>query len=244
MTGEIPLLIVLLILFIAALVRSTFGFGDAIVGMPLLALIVPMKIATPLMGFMGPTLALPLLVREWRHLHPRSAIRLILATLAGIPVGLFYLRDANERVVTAVLAAVIILFSLYSLFRPGLLRLRSDRAALPFGFAAGILGAAYNANGPPVVFYGALRGWKPERFRATLQGYFLPTGAAVAVSQGIAGFWTKPVFWTYVYSLPLVVLAIFIGSKFRRKIPEQKFNRVIYGLLLVVGAGLLIKAIG
>jgi hypothetical protein len=29
-------------------------------------------------------------------------------------------------------------------------------------------------NGPPLVIYGALRRWTPERFRATLQGYFLP----------------------------------------------------------------------
>lgn len=243
MTGDIPILIVLLILFASALIRSTFGFGDAIVGMPLLALIVPLKIATPLMGFIGPTLALPLLAREWRHLHPKAAFRLILSTLAGIPFGLLFLKNINERIVTLVLAAVIILFSLYSLFRPGLLRLRSDHAAIPFGFVAGILGAAYNANGPPVVFYGGLRGWRPERFRATLQGYFLPTGAAVAIGQGIAGLWTSPVVRVYLYSLPLVLLAVFIGSKLCRKIPEHKFNRYMYGLLLVIGIVLAVKAL-
>jgi len=242
-SAEIPILIVLLIVFFAALVRSTFGFGDAVVGMPLLALFIPLKIATPLMGFIGPTLALPLLVREWRHLHPKAALRLIVSTLAGIPFGLFYLKEMNEKTVTLVLAAVIILFSSYSLFRPGLLRLRSDRAAVPFGFVGGVLGAAYNANGPPIVFYGALRGWRPERFRATLQGYFLPTGAAVAFGQGIAGLWSRSVIVTYIYSLPFVVLAIFLGSKLGRRIPEPKFNRYIYGLLLAIGIVLLVKVL-
>ena len=41
-----------------------------------------------------------------------------------------------------------------------------------FGFFAGILGGAYNTNGPPVVIYGSLRKWSPATFRATLQGYF------------------------------------------------------------------------
>lgn len=29
-------------------------------------------------------------------------------------------------------------------------------------------------NGPPLAVYGSLRRWSPQRFRATLQGYFLP----------------------------------------------------------------------
>jgi len=176
----------------AALVRSTFGFGDALIGMPLLALLLPLRSATPLMAFVGPTLAILLLIREWRHLEVRSALRLILATLAGIPLGLFFLKRVDERAVNMALAVVIILFALYNLFRPGLLRLRTERSSWAFGFAAGVLGAAYNTNGPPVILYGVLRGWRPETFRATLQGYFLPTGTAILIGQGIAGLWTKP----------------------------------------------------
>jgi len=41
------------------------------------------------------------------------------------------------------------------------------------------IGGAYGMNGPPLVAYGSLRRWTPpERFRATLQGYFLPARAA------------------------------------------------------------------
>jgi len=47
------------ILFVSALLRSTVGFGDALVAMPLLSLVLagvfaePMKFATPLVGLLA-----------------------------------------------------------------------------------------------------------------------------------------------------------------------------------------------
>jgi uncharacterized membrane protein YfcA len=236
-----PLVPVLAIVFIAALVRATFGFGDALVGMPLLALVIPLREATPLMAMVAPVLSLGLLAREWRHLDFRSSLRLVLSTVAGIPLGLFVLARADERPVDLVLAAVIVLFAAYSLVRPGRLRLKTDKSAVAFGFAAGILGGAYNTNGPPVVLYGALRGWPPEAFRATLQGYFLPTGLAILAGQGIAGLWTRPVVTAFAASLPGAVLAVVIGSALARRIPAAKFSRYVYLLMLALGLVLLIK---
>ncbi len=51
MTFNVPILPVLLIVFIASLVRATFGFGDALIGMPLPALVISIREATPLMAF-------------------------------------------------------------------------------------------------------------------------------------------------------------------------------------------------
>jgi uncharacterized membrane protein YfcA len=240
---EINLAAILLILVAAALVRSTFGFGDALVGMPLLAMVVPLRTATPLMALVGPTIAVLMLVRTWRRVDFRSTAVLIASTLAGIPFGLYVLKNVRETTVDAVLASVIILFALYSLVRPELHRLRSARSAPLFGLAAGILGASTNTNGPPVVFYGALRGWPPESFRATIQGYFLLTGPAILIGQGAAGLLSRQVWRAYFYALPLIVITVLVGLGLGRRIPAARFYRWIYGLLLAAGIGLLLKTI-
>ncbi len=234
---------VLAVVFLAALVRGAFGFGDALLGMPLLALFVPLTFATPLMALVGPTLAVLILVKEWRAMDIRGAGVLIASTIAGIPLGLLVLKYADARIVNLILATVIILFALYNLIRPGLLRLRTARSAPLFGLAAGILGAAYNTNGPPVIFYGALRGWPPESFRATLQGYFLPTGSAILIGQGIAGMLRKPVLTTYLYALPALVLAVVLGRAIGSRIPAAKHAGWIYALMLAAGLVLLGKTI-
>lgn len=62
MIPDIQLLPVLLILFLSTLVRSTFGFGDALVAMPLLALFIAIKTATPVVAIIAPTIAISLLI--------------------------------------------------------------------------------------------------------------------------------------------------------------------------------------
>ncbi len=211
--------------------------------MPLLALVVPLTTATPLMAFVGPALSLLLLFGEWRHIDWADTRVLILSTIAGIPFGLFLLKRVDARFVNLLLAAVIILFALYSLFRPGLVRLKSGRSAAAFGFLGGILGAAYNTQGPPIILYGALRGWPPEMFRATLQGYFLPTGLAILIGQGAAGLWTEAVLKIFLWSIPLLAAAAAIGRALSRRILAEKFNRWIYALFLLSGAVLAAKVI-
>ena len=44
---------VLSVVFLAALVRSTFGFGDALIAMPFLVVLVGLKTATPLMALIA-----------------------------------------------------------------------------------------------------------------------------------------------------------------------------------------------
>jgi hypothetical protein len=235
---------ILAIVLLVSLVRAVFGFGDALLGMPLLVLVLPVTTATPLMSLTGPTLGAMLLFFGWRHLDLRHTATLILGTLAGIPLGLLFLKSMDNRVVTLALALLIILFSFSGLIRPGRLRLRTAKSAPLFGLAGGILGAAYNTNGPPIALYGALRGWTPEEFRANLQGYFLPTGLAIMIGQGATGLWTGTVVRLYLESLPLMIAGVLAGEAVSRRIPAAKFNLWVYGLVFIAGAVLLLKVFG
>ena len=47
------LLPVIVVVFLATLVRSAFGFGEALVAVPLLALFMPVRVAVPLPTLTG-----------------------------------------------------------------------------------------------------------------------------------------------------------------------------------------------
>ena len=231
-----PVITAVAILFVSTLIRSAIGFGDALIAMPLLAMAVGIQTATPLVAFVASTIAIIVLAGNWRNVDMKSAWRLILLSLVGIPFGLVLLKVAPEQVVKIILGALLILYGLYSLFAPRLPIIRNESSAYIFGFVAGVLGGAYNTNGPPIVMYGLLRRWPPEHFRATLQFYFLFTGLSILASHGIAGLWTPVVLWLYLYSIPAIALAIYIGGKINNRIPTDLFSRVVYALLVVVGA--------
>jgi uncharacterized membrane protein YfcA len=232
------------IIFVAAFVRSALGFGDAVIAMPLLAMVVGLKTATPLVAFMGPTISLLILARSWRGGDMKSAARLIAASCLGIPLGVYGLARLPEGPLKIALGALILLYGVFGLARPGA-RIKNEKAWLPWlvGWTAGVLGGAYNTNGPPVVAYGMLRGWPPESFRATLQGYFLPTGLMILAGHGIAGMWTGEVVKTYLYSLPAIGLGVVLGGLVNRRLTHDLFAKLVYGFLVLMGAVLLVRAL-
>jgi hypothetical protein len=153
---------VVLVIFLSTLIRSALGFGEALVAVPLLALLVPVEVVAPLAVLFSITVAAVVVIQDWHKVQFESAWKLFLSTLLGIPLGLLLLTKVPESVVKGGLAVVIIAFSTYCLRRVHSFELKSDRMAWLFGFAAGILGGAYGMNGPPLVVYGALRRWSPE----------------------------------------------------------------------------------
>ena len=177
---------VLVVVFVATLIRSTFGFGEALVAVPLLAFVLPVAVAAPVVVLLSITIAAVVVVQDWRKIHVRSAMWLLVPTFAGVPLGVLLLASAHQRVVKALLAVVLVGFAGYFLAgkRPPELGSDSRGWMLGCGFVAGVLGGAYGMNGPPLVVYGAMRRWSPQEFRATLQGYFLPASVAAMV-----GFW-------------------------------------------------------
>lgn len=234
---------VIAVFFLATFVRSAFGFGEALIAVPLLALALPLQVAAPVAVLISITVAVIVLAQDWRQVHVRSAGRLVLSTLVGIPLGLFALTRLDERIVKACLGTVIAAFSLFTLSQRKKAVLHDDRFAGLFGFGAGVLGGAYGMNGPPLVMYGTLRGWSPGHFRATLQGYFLPASLMSMAGYWLAGLWTPAVDRCYLTTLPATLVAIPLGRVANRHMNGPVFLRVVHLGLIVTGALLLLQGL-
>jgi uncharacterized protein len=231
--------------FIATLIRSAFGFGEALVAVPLLAFCIPLDVAAPLVVLVSITIAGIVVVQDWKKIHLRSTGWLVLYTLFGIPLGLLLLTSSHQRVVKATLGVIIITFSTYSLIGRTPLELRRDsrRWLLACGFCAGVLGGAYGMNGPPLVVYGAMRRWSAQHFRATLQGYFLPASIIGMGGYWLAGLWVPAVTHYYLLALPVTLLAVYLGRVINHRLHGEAFLKYIYLGLLSIGALLLVQAI-
>ncbi len=230
-------------MFLATLVQCTFGFGNALLAMPLLAFLVPLSFATPLVAMVSMTVTVAIVAADWRHMEFGATARLVIGAVFGIPLGIWLLTSLDERIVKGVLAGVILSFAVFNLAHPRRFHLKSDRWAVLFGWVAGVLGGAYNTHGPPLVIFGFLRQWSIQQFRATLQGYFLLAGSMVLASHALAGFWTKAVLWHYMMCLPLTALAFGTGHFLSRRISPGRFQKLVYVALIGIALGLLMNVL-
>ncbi|MBW2408233.1 MAG: sulfite exporter TauE/SafE family protein [Deltaproteobacteria bacterium] len=236
-------LAILGVVFLSILVRSTFGFGEALIAMPLLAFIIDLKTAAPFVAIIAGTVTFIILVTNWHRVQFHSAWRLVVASFAGIPLGLLFLKGTYDVTMKVALAIVIIVFSIYSLLSPRLWVLKNEKYAYGFGFIAGILGGAYNTAGPPIVIYGTMRQWDPGAFRATLQGYFLPTWLFIMIGHGVSGLWSSSIWQLYLVSLPVLLVAYLIGNRLNRSIPAKSFHQYIHIILIGIGIFLFFRTV-
>lgn len=236
---------VLAVVFLATLIRSAFGFGEALFAVPLLALFIPLKVAAPLAVLVSITIAAMVVAQDWRKIHLRSTSWLVSATLAGIPVGLLLLTSSHQQAVKIALAVFIMAFAAYSLLgsRPPELKRDSTVWLLGCGFVAGVFGGAYGMNGPPLVIYGAMRRWSAQHFRATLQGYFLPASIIGMGGYWLAGLWVPAVTHYYLLCLPVILPAVWLGRVVNHRLHGEAFLKYVYAGLAVIGVVLLAQSL-
>ncbi|MGF7230781.1 sulfite exporter TauE/SafE family protein [Arachidicoccus sp.] len=236
--------LILLISFIASLVRSTFGFGESLVAVPLFLLFLPIEIAVPLSVMLSVIIAFVVVVQDHKKIHFNSAKWLIFYAVLGLPIGVAILVYGNERFIKIGLGVLILIFALYSLFATGHNTPGKDNKLWLFfcGFLSGILGGACGLNGPPLVIYGKKRNWSAKHFRATLQAYFFPVSLI-----SLAGYYFKGLinFEVYQYtatSLVTAIPAIFIGRYINHRLRDGSFFRYVYWGLVLVSALLIISS--
>ena len=233
-----------MVVFIATLIRSAFGFGEALIAVPLLALRIPISTAAPLAVLISVVVAGVIVAQDWRKIELNSAAWLVVSSLFGIPLGLLLLTRVNDHLAKMILGLIITGFALYSLTAKRNLHLKKDHILwlLGAGFCSGILGGAYGMNGPPLAIYGALRRWSPQHFRATLQGYFLPASLAGLIGYAILGLLVPAVARYFLLSLPVVIVAILLGRALNHRLRGDGFFRYVYFGLIVIGGVLIAQA--
>lgn len=236
--------------FLGSLMRSTFGFGDSVVSMPLLALLpIPFSDAVALVGLVGFTVALLSVFSSWKHLDKNVLKWLSIATVIGIPFGLFLVRFVNQYWINLALGTLLVLYAIHTLSSSPqrLARMHSHfqkkSATLPFGFLSGMLGSAYNMNGIPIVLYGTMRNWAPNAFKDNLQAHFLISSSLIIFSHFLSGFWSRELGIYYLFALPVIVLAILIGNFLYSKIDTERFRKYVLWLIFLLGLSTLFNTL-
>jgi uncharacterized protein len=233
-------LFTLIIVFLAVFTQSLTGFGSGLVSMAFLPEILGVKTAVPLVVLVTATLEAILLLRFRGAFNLKAVGPLILASIFGIPIGIWALRGLDEQVLLTVLGAVMAGYALYALLNLKLPELKHPLWAIVFGFASGLLSGAYSVGGPPAIIYGSCRGWKPDEFKSNLQGLFLINDFLAVMGHGLSGNLTPQVWRMYLLALPVLALGILAGAAVDRYIDPRLFRKLVLILLVVMGVRMML----
>lgn len=239
---------VMLAVFLGSLMRATFGFGDSVISMPILALLpIPFSTSVALVGLVGFTVALFFARSGWNDKNPVVLKKMSWATIIGIPFGLILVRLASQEWISFILGILLIAYAIFSLTNSAQRqkslqeRFSNPNTSYPFGFLSGILGSAYNMNGIPVVLYATMRDWSPRQFIGNVQSHFIVSSTLIITSHFLGGFWTSDLLVLYLLSVPAVLLAIALGNRIYARIKTDKFIQYVFYIIFLLGVFNLIE---
>ncbi len=240
MTTE--LILILLIVTLATFIQTATGFGLALVAVPLLTAVIGLQATAPFVSIFGLIVIFLLLLRYRDAIHIRPVIILVIAALAGVPLGLYLLREIDPAVGTKILGAFIVVYVIYAFLTPMLPQLTNRTWPYLVGFVSGLLGGLYAISGPPVIIYGNCKQWPPKTFKANLQGFFLPVGIMILLGHFLEGNVT-PLLWRYaLWSLPAIGVGMVLGLQLDGRINTTTFRKIVLILLLIIGLRLIFSS--
>ena len=225
--------------------RGSTGFGGA-VGMPLLALVIPMKLLVPVWTLLGFTSSVAILGRDRRHVAGRDFVAFLPWCLLGIGAGLYLFSALDSRSLARGLGALILLYASYMLWateRPAAPGHWLGRVIAPVaGTLSGVVGALFGTMASVFfVMYLDARRLAKDRFRATLSAMLLTLSLARGIGYYAMGEFTRDVWILFAATFPLMLAGVYVGDRIQLNMREQTFRRVVCVTLFLCGIPLLLK---
>ena len=236
------LLIAALGVFVIAFMKGSFGGGFAILGIPLLSLVMDPLTAGALLA--------PLFVAMdtcalyyWRPLTwSRQDVILLAPSMAvGISAGYFALRVLDPHMTAIVMAIITLAFADTWLFgrRAQQPLPRSTPRAIGAGTASGLTTMIAHSGGPPLAMYLLPLGMPKALYAGTTSIIFtisnlIKVGPWMLLKAPTPELWILMLICT-----PFIPLGVWAGWKLHQRLDEAQLYRACYILLVVVGLKLL-----
>jgi len=217
-----------------AFAQGVAGFGFALLAVPVLAVVLPVKDAVVLSTLIGAANS------SYQAVLLRSSIdrvrvrRYLWGSLVGAPFGFALFQVASPDVLRAIVG-IAVLGGTVVVARGA--TGEGPRPALDRSMAvvSGVLLTSTSTNGPPLVLALRAQGVPIDSFRASLASVFAVTGLAASVAFAMVGSVDADIAALALAALPAVAVGARLGYRFRTRVAGAAFSRLVVALL-VAGA--------
>lgn len=224
------------------LVFGLTGFGSTVLALPLLAHVVPLKFAVPMLLLLDFAAGLLLIARVRGGVRLDELGWLAPFMLAGIALGLTLLIRLPEAPLLGALGALLIVYAGYGITRRAGPPRLSRAWSAPIGLAAGVLGALFGTGGVLSALYIGARLRDKDELRATAAAAVLLNTSIRVVLFGVAGLLTQEgLLSSAALLLPSVVVGLFLGNRLHVAVPAALVVRAVYVVVAVAGISLLVR---
>jgi hypothetical protein len=223
---------------IGCFIQATVGLGLGLFGAPLIALIEPQLVPTLLL-LLAIVVSTGVTVAEFKHIDWRVIAWALPARIPGTWLGVWLATSFSHRLL-GIAVGVMVLVAVWLSFHTVEVR-QTPLTLVGAGLAAGTTGTAVAVGGPPMALVMAHR--PPREVRGTLSFFFVVGSLMSLIWFALVGELSRDVVVLGAAYLPLVGLALLLGTWTHRRIPREAFRRVVLVLCAASAVVLLVKSV-
>jgi len=229
------LLLFVAVIFVACLLQGILGFGSALVAVPLALIFLPKETVVSSMFMVGLSLNGFLSVRIKAPISYRPVALLFIASLLGMPLGVWILRAVPLETMQVFVGCLVVVFTI--LLQWGRLKLPQNALLTGVaGFFSGLLNTSTSMCGPPVLILLAGQGLPKDQFRRTLVSFFFVSGLVAALMLLLSGVMTLERVSYGLVAIPFAFLGGYVGDRLSSRLPERPFRALALAVLFLAGA--------
>lgn len=234
-----------LVLLAAYGLRGSTGFGGSL-GMPLLALVVPIKILVPAWTLLGLASSLAIIGKDRRHVDVKKFLVFVPWCALGVAVGLYFFATLDSRTLLRALGLMVLGYATYffwTTLRPAAQPKPPPKFVSPLAaWLAGVVGALFGAMA--TVFFAMyldVKSMPKAAFRATVSAMLLTLCIGRGLGYWAVGDFTREVWMAFALAFPVMLIGIWIGDRIHVRLSELAFKRLVCAILFVCAVPLLMR---
>tara|TARA_B100001142_G_C14224175_1_gene612778 strand:- start:90 stop:851 length:762 start_codon:yes stop_codon:yes gene_type:complete len=230
----IEFVFVVLVVFIASIIRGFNGFGFSATCISGFSFILPAIEIVPIILILEVLISIFMIPYIWKKIDWNFVFKILIGILLGSPVGLFLLKYLDSEITHLSVCIIIIFFSFLLMQGYSNQNINNNSGKFFTGIISGTLNGLTTLGGMPVALFLLVTSIQPVIIRASLAALFFLTD----IYAFILSFFANIVDMTTIYrTIPLVIIlpiGVFIGDKFFVKSKEETYRKVVFYFLFIV----------
>lgn len=229
----------LIVIFFANVIQAITGFAGTVLAMPPSILLIGMDSAKVVLTVMAFLSCLLISVQNREFIDKVEAKKIITFMIVGMIIGTFLYQYAPADILLFLYGILIVLIGIQKLCSKKELQYKEITLTIIL-FLAGIIHGLFVSGGALLVIYATNKFPTKEIFRATISTIWVVLNVLLMISYQVEGLITSSNLLLIVYSIPLLILATYVGTKLQQKMNQSVFLKLTYILLIISGCSILI----
>jgi len=228
---------------LAYIIFGISAFGAALFTVPVLSHFYPLDFVLPTCVLLDVSAALALGARFSREADKSELKWMGPSSLLGAVLGVTLLVSLPRQATLAAFGVFLLGYGIYSLRRGGEAGTISRRWAPVAGLTGGTFGTLFGIGAPPYAIYLTRRITDKIVLRATLSNMVLLSTGSRALVFAVGGLMLADRLIMFAILLPFALAGVWFGHRLQGRISREQLVRFISGLVLLIGASVLWRAI-